>query len=214
MLNTDKKILVYVGLNRGNSFYSMIKDFDIIVGLEPIPQLCLQVFENVKRFNFVGKEINIFNCAASDYEGVSKFYLSSNDYASSSLSIWENDITKNVWPHVKQVDEIEVKVRRLDNILKKLNISHIDYLLTDTQGSDFTILTTLKNFIDNKQIKHIQTENSAKTLYNNLKNNFSDMQKLLNKNYNLIKIQCDSENIDINDVDNHTDFDSFWSVKN
>ena len=214
MINEQKKVLVYVGLNKGNSFYSMINYFDIIIGLEPIPELCKQVFENVKRFNFVGKEINILNYAASDYEGSSKFYLSSNEYASSSLSIWENDITKNIWPHVNQVDEIEVKVRRLDNILKKLNISHIDYLLTDTQGSDYTILTTLKDFIDNKKIKYIQTENSVKTLYNNLKNNFSDVQKLLEENYNLIKIQCDSTNIDINDVNNHSEFDSFWSVKN
>jgi FkbM family methyltransferase len=210
-----KKILVYVGLNYGGGLYSRITSYDIIVGVEPIPEIFYSVANNLKQMNLPhNKKIYLFKCALSDYEGVSKFYLSSNPaHVSSSLSTWDNADAKKNYPHIKQLNEIEVKVKRLDKILEQLEIDHIDYLITDTQGSDYKILNSVKFFIDNKKIKNIQCENFIKPIYDNLANKFEDTKTLLEKNYNLAKIENDGTEINISEIQNHVEIDSFWALK-
>lgn len=210
-----KKTLVYVGLNYGGGLYNKINLYDVIVGVEPIPEIFYFVAQNLKQMNLSSdKKIYLFKNALSDYEGKSKFYLSSNaSYVSSSLSTWKNNTAKEIYPHIQQSGEIEVSVKRLDKILKQLQIDYIDCLITDTQGSDYKILTSVKSFIDNKKIKTIQCENYIKHVYDNLENKFEDTKSLLEKNYNLIKIENDGSEINISEIHKYTEIDSFWELK-
>ena len=52
-----KKILVYVGVNNGTSFFNLINNFDEAYGFEPIPELYEYLREQTKN----NEKINLYN---------------------------------------------------------------------------------------------------------------------------------------------------------
>ena len=76
----------------------------------------------------------------------------------------------------------------VEQILKSEGVDFIDLYYSDCQGSDLTILKTMKKFIDNKKIGEtfIETHADGSEIYVGLNNQFSGFKKLLNKNYDFI----------------------------
>ena len=114
------------------------------------------------------------------------------------MSFFLPDNTNNVSASLSDFSEdtpmtskrtIEVKVINLLNFLKKQKIDSIDFYLSDIEGYDFKVLSTIKEYLDLKKIKKIQVEalnNGIKNTYKNVSNYEYQFDELLKENYNKI----------------------------
>ena len=93
-----------------------------------------------KFYNYIIHEIDNKYCYLNVYK---------NDYSNASI-----DLKAYEKPKFK----VKVKTIRLDNLLKKLKISNIEYYYSDLEGLDYIALKTLKDFIKNGKIEYIQHE--------------------------------------------------------
>lgn len=50
------------------------------------------------------------------------------------------------------------QVTTLDNICKKWNVNHIDFIKIDVEGMEFPVLKGMQSLLDNRQIDHIMIE--------------------------------------------------------
>lgn len=79
-----------------------------------------------------------------------KFYLTNSPYCSSTLPPNEENLGNYKFRTMFGVqEEIELAARTLTETLKKLNLNRIDWLKTDTQGTDLRIFESLSNEIKN-----------------------------------------------------------------
>lgn len=149
--NRPKGTLVYVGLNKGESFSNIYYKYEIALGYEPNPLL----FEKLQVKFKKKKNVKIFNYAASDRNSIANFYLSNNkDMVSSSLSKFSKSLKKKIG----YKKTIKVKTVNLGEHLYSLNIDFIDEYLSDAQGYDLKILKSLENYIMNNKILKITCE--------------------------------------------------------
>tara|TARA_A100001388_G_C28666931_1_gene449589 strand:- start:92 stop:865 length:774 start_codon:yes stop_codon:yes gene_type:complete len=180
--NKPKGTLVYVGLNKGDSFATIHYKFKLAIGYEANPDLYKEL---VKKFR-KQKHIKIFNFAASDKDSEAFFNISQNkDMVSSSL----NDFSENHKKNVGHLKQIKIKTVNLANHLSRQNVNFIDQYISDAEGHDYTILKSLEKFITSNRIKKIQcevTRNNMKNPYLNI-NNFEEcFDKLLPSQYQKI----------------------------
>lgn len=169
-----KKSIVYfdVGANIGTNVKFVKKIFGknaIIHCFEPNHE-CLKILNNIPRI-----KINDF---AIDKDNKSKNY-------------YEHPISS--WSSLKKIEgykrKIKIKCSTLDKYIEKQKIKKIDYLKIDTEGNDFNVLLSAKNFISKGKIKIIEAEIifSNKNKYTN--ENFDNIYSFLKKNnYDLIGI--------------------------
>ena len=169
-----KKSIVYfdVGANIGTNINFIKKIFGknaIIHCFEP-NQECLKILNNISRI-----KINDF---AVDKDNKSKNY-------------YEHPISS--WSSLKKIKgykrKIKIRCSTLDKYIEKQKIKKIDYLKIDTEGNDFNVLLSAKNFISKGKIKFIEAEIifSNKNKYTN--ENFDNIYSFLKKNnYDLIGI--------------------------
>ena len=145
-----KGILVYLGINTGESFDRIYYKYKRVIGFEPNPEN----FYKLKKYNSIDG-VTIYPYAVSDVEGEYDFYLpnNKNNDASASLSDF-SDARK--W--VNSVDTIKVKTVVLSKILKENNIKFIDKYISDIEGYDFTVLKTIEFMIKEKKIMSLQVE--------------------------------------------------------
>lgn len=171
--------LVYAGINVGDSFQKIFFKYKTVYGFEPNPA-------NYKKLNLFSKYkgVKIYNCALSDKEGKMSFFLPDNtNNVSGSLSDFSEDNP------LKSKKTIEVKVINLSDFLKKQKVDHIDFYISDIEGYDFKVLSTLKEYLNFKKIKLIQVEalnNGVKNTYKNVSNYEYEFDDLLKEHYNKI----------------------------
>jgi FkbM family methyltransferase len=172
-----KGTLVYAGINLGDSFQKIFYKYKTVYGFEPNPSN----YKKLGRFSHY-KGVKIYNCALSDKEGRMSFFLPDNtNNVSASLSDFsaDNPLTSK--------RTIEVKVINLLHFLKNQKIDSIDFYLSDIEGYDFKVLSTIKEYLDLKKIKAIQVEalnNEIKNTYKNVSNYEYQFDELLKENYN------------------------------
>jgi len=151
MINSEtiNKIIFDVGANNGSSSVPYAQnDSNIkVYAFEPTPEMIKAIENRTQGLNnyFLTKK------AVSNYNGKSTFRISEQgDWGCSSLLEF-SDKSKTEWPgrpEYKFIREIEVEVIRLDSFIKEHNISKIEYLHIDTQGSDLKVLEGLGIYIN------------------------------------------------------------------
>jgi len=150
MVDSMKKIIFDVGANHGiDSIPRAQEDIEntIVYAFEPTPFLIDVLKHKASSLsNYI-----IVEKAVSDFNGTAKFNVAGNDDwgCSSLLEFSEQSFVQ--WPgrtDFSVTDIIEVEVIRLDNFISQHNISQIDYLHIDTQGSDLKVLHGLGQYID------------------------------------------------------------------
>jgi FkbM family methyltransferase len=173
-----KGTFIYVGINLGDSFQKIFFKYEKVYGFEPNP-------ENYKKLNHFQKykNVKIYNLALSDEDGETSFFLPDNlNNVSASLS----DFSEHNPFSLKSKRIIKVKTINLLSFLIKHQIHFIDFYLSDIEGYDFKVLTTIKDYIDSKKIKLIQVEalkNGVENPYINTFNFEENFDDLLEKNY-------------------------------
>jgi FkbM family methyltransferase len=147
-----KKILFDVGANNGStSVYHWLGDTNnLIYGFEPTPEMCAQIESKIEGHdNYI-----LTKKAVSDFNGKATFNVAGTvDWGCSSLLEF-SDKSQTEWPNkntawdFQVTHQIEVDVIRLDTFIEENNITVIDYLHVDTQGSDLKVLKGLGKYID------------------------------------------------------------------
>ncbi|MDI5898172.1 FkbM family methyltransferase [Flavobacterium yafengii] len=209
-LPKENRILIYLGLHKGSSFDQLISSHKLCYGFEANPELYKNL---IKKYRFY-RNVHIINAAVTDYNGVIKFNISSNNGLSSSIGEFKQN-----WPNdIKMLYTIEVAALRLSDFLDERNIDFIDTYCSDIQGNDLTVLKTLSYWIENKKIGSITCETS-KDSYQNIyelgDNSESGFKELLDKNYYLAAkgwgVLKDGEYVEVED--SWWEMDCKWKVK-
>ncbi|MDP2638962.1 MAG: FkbM family methyltransferase, partial [Candidatus Azambacteria bacterium] len=98
-----------------------------------------------KRTKFLGKRIHCFNYGLHNIEGNLTFYSAPGHRDGSSFL--------QRYSGKPGVNPVNTKVRRLDDVVKELNIKKIHFMKVDAEGSEKEIfeggVNTLKNLVDN-----------------------------------------------------------------
>jgi len=182
----EKNIILDIGANVG--FYTLklsplVGNSGRIISFEPDPNS----FNTLKRNCELNKlkNIEIFNIAISENEGILKLFSSEKHSGIASL-FNSND----------QTNCFEVPTNSLDNTLKN-RFTKIDLIKIDTEGAELSILKGAKNTL--KITKKILIELHEEILKNNNQNPF-EIEKILRDNG--FKIKTFSEYWDPNESSN------------
>lgn len=142
------KYLFDVGAHWGQDSLHIAKDDPntIVVAFEPTPELASRLRWLAKEGGFADR-YKVYEHAISDYDGESSFHLVENDTGSASLNEF-NDNLAQTWPGRTDFvvrKTIKVNVYRLESWLKIFmpEVTEIDHLHIDAQGSDLAVLKGL-----------------------------------------------------------------------
>jgi FkbM family methyltransferase len=208
-------VLVYVGANQGNSLSELYDKFDRVYAFEPDPEMFSILKSRFDQFEWV----NLINSACSDYDGGSKLYVTPNRVSSSLADASEEEKSMDGFSQ-SVFKVVDIKVVNLAKFLKREGVDIIDFYYSDCQGSDLTVLKTLKeNFITPNKINQmfIETHGDGVEIYDGLNNQFTEFKKLLSDNFNFIHASLGSQNGKIVKEDEipegEKEWDSYWENK-
>lgn len=159
--NINLKYFLDIGAHKGTYTDLIVKEFNECKVLMFEPQK--DIFKAIKKKYQNKKNIKIYDYAISDKSTVKKIYINQHDLTS-SLSTLD---TKNNYLQFKAklfsttssgmiVKKVNVKTKKLSQILKSKNINGIDLVKIDTEGHEFQVLKGMQKYI--KKIKYILIE--------------------------------------------------------
>lgn len=120
-----------------NTYWAYLKGW---TGINIEPNITnYQLFEKYR-----SRDINI-NCGISNVEGTMQLYK----FAEGALNTFDFDIAKHYESMAQEVKSIvDVKVYRLDNILREYQINKVDFLDIDTEGMEMQVLESIDFHVD------------------------------------------------------------------
>ena len=143
-LNSNPKLLVDVGVNRGEYADVLIKNYPNSITYLFEPQKYLYDFL-LKKYNSSNK-IKLFNLALDENDG--EVTLKKGFEGDGEASIYDRKYLKNK----KNIEE-KVKCNRLDSII--IN-QKIDFIKIDVEGNEMKVLNGMKKIIHNTKIIQIE----------------------------------------------------------
>jgi FkbM family methyltransferase len=203
MSNKTSDIIIEIGSYNGldGMTYAICNPRYLVYSFEPNPYQFKKIINNKKiiekKLDFKIKNFKIINKAISNFNGKSKFYISSSPESNSIIKFkskkkilkeWKGNIgVKNF--HVKK--KIITNVVRLEDFFGKTNKIEIKYLHCDAQGSDLKALKSLGKFLNSLHGGSIEVAtNFKKSMYSEKSNNINKAKKILKEEkYKIINIQ-------------------------
>jgi len=180
-------VLIYCGVYKGRNFYKLLKrhHYDLVYGFEPQPGLC-KALRNTHKDD---DHIHFVKAALGPQAGQTSFYVYNRDASSSLGPIsdkWIGYWKKRKGQKLKVKKKINVKVLNLFDWCRDNNIKRIKHLVTDLQGVDFAVLSTMlpmlkKGFIDTVkcEIEHDNAPSAYPSLPDNKQHQFIELFKSL-----------------------------------
>jgi FkbM family methyltransferase len=135
--------LVDVGVNKGYFsliFARLMEDSGNVLSFEPDPDNCFWFRQSIKANRY--KCIKLYQHALSDKEGSVAFYRGKK-------SGWGSIIQS---PYTTQ-NAINVKSRKLDNVLEDEEIDKVDFVKIDVEGAELSVLKGAKKTLQRHNIK-------------------------------------------------------------
>ncbi len=206
--------LVYIGANVGFSLGPLIKNFDQVYAFEPDPEMFEQLNQSYGSYDHV----TLINAACTNKDGEATLYITGNRVAS-SLGDGSKEFKDKHGFNASVIKEITVKTINLSNYLKNQGVDVIHLYVSDAQGSDLTILKTMKEYIDSGSIGELflETHGNGSFLYDGLDNQISGFKELLSDNFDFIHASLGCHGGIIVKEDNipndDPEFDSYWRLK-
>jgi FkbM family methyltransferase len=144
-----EKVVFDVGANNGSSSVplAIANPNCLVFAFEPTPEMI-----NVIESKIVGlNNYVIVPKAVSDYNGIAEFNVAGNsDWGCSSLLKFSKK-SQTDWPGRTDFNvtyKLNVDVIRLDTFIEENNITKIDHLHIDTQGSDLNVMKGLGQYLN------------------------------------------------------------------
>jgi FkbM family methyltransferase len=202
--------LVYIGTNEGDGLEEYINLYDKVYGFEPDPE----IFDKLKNRFANCEHATFINAACSDKEGIQTLYVTENRHSTSLSELSEFSLTRGFSGGKASFKTVDVNTINLNNFLQENSIDYIDTLITDCQGSDLSILNTIKTFIDEKKIGELFCETHANSvvLYDGLYNQFDGFKELLSSNYVIKDFYLDGKLMS-KDSEPFVEWDTHWVLK-
>jgi FkbM family methyltransferase len=154
------KTLVYVGVNRGNSFRRLIDEFDQCFGFEPVPFFADKLIQEFRET----KKVEILPVAVGLDEGISEFYISTQDggkIIGDSSSLYPvSDFYRENGPKndIKTFKSVRVRTVNLNSFLASRYVNEIELLVLDAEGADYQIARSIEPYFRRRAIKRVQVE--------------------------------------------------------
>ena len=202
--------LVYIGTNEGDGLEEYIDLYDKVYAFEPDPEIFKTLTERFKDRTHV-----VFvNSACSDTAGVKTLYVTENRHSTSLSELSDYSLQYGFSGGKAAFKTFDVNCVNLYDFLLENNVDYIDTLITDCQGSDLSILMTIKSFIDNKQIGELfcETHGTSVQLYSKLNNQFDGFKELLSENYKIKDFYLDGKLMS-KDTEPFVEWDTHWELK-
>ena len=140
-------VLIDVGASGGlNPVWQKIASFSILVAFDPDER----EFGYIEQKGTGYKGIYVFKSIATSETGITKkkFYLTKSPYCSSTLRPLSDKLKGHHFSDSYEVEkEIELTAVNIQDALDKLNLEHVDWFKTDTQGTDLRLFKCLKDSI-------------------------------------------------------------------
>jgi len=187
------KIGAHIGSKYIDNLYGELSKNTKILLVEPIPILFEKLKNNLDN-QYPENNFILENIAIRNYSGKTKIFYPS---MTNTLPEWTNQCASINKNHLKEhnfseidLDEYWVRTKTLNQLIDEYEITGIEYLILDTEGCDYEILTSFNFIIKPKFIKfenkHIDGVNKKGIKYLNL------LEFLFDKNYKVI----DNNNFD------------------
>lgn len=174
----QRGVLVYVGLNRGDSFNKLFYRYSRAIGIEANPELMPELRRRFKKY----KNVELFNVAASDTNGQAFLTLPDNGNFAASATLDSFDSRRAV----SGVRKIEVESVALGSFLKTLKVDLVDNYISDCEGYDLVALRSCEEYLSQGKFLQIQCEvqrNHTPEAYISVSNKEYMFDELLNQNY-------------------------------
>jgi len=174
------RTLVYLGGNVGLGLQGLINKyvFDKILVVEAHPV----TFRHLeKRFRF-HKNVTCINACLAPVadKNLRDFFATANSVSSSMLQ----PPTQNHFGGTREI--LRLPTVTLREVLTANGIHQIDFYVSDLQGVDFEILSSISDYIQSRRIKELFIETHLKpSVYLNARNGMKDFWDLLCANYKL-----------------------------
>lgn len=156
----EKPVIIEAGAHKGYDTIEMKQQWPhaIIHSFEPLESLYRDLLNNVKNLNAV----TCYKLALSNKNGTASFFVSSGQGdGSSSLLQPKEHLT--IHPNVLFKEKIDVQTITLDTWAQKNNITKVDLLWLDLQGSELDVLKASPMIVQTVQV--IYTEVSLLETY-------------------------------------------------
>ena len=162
---SESKGILHIGAHKGGE--ANIYDFfgKDVIWVEANPSIFKILEENIYQY----KQQQAFNVLLGDIDGkISKFYLSNNDNASSSIFKFDQNVTnQSLFPNrnLKMINEIDLKMLTLDSLVAKNNliINNYKHWIIDVQGAELLVLKGAEKSL--KFCESLLIEISTKIIY-------------------------------------------------
>lgn len=173
-----------MGAHTGAHLKPHVPYFDAIYAFEADPNSVAILRENFKG----AKNVVITHAAVCEQDGPVVFNIASNGSGSSSLGSFSPDWIANRTDDLRMTHQITVPGINLARWLMAAGVKHIDLYVSDLQGMDLSVLSTLdQTFIKPGKISAIQcetTKDGKTNIYEGLgSNEFKDIGALLDPYY-------------------------------
>lgn len=138
------RIVVEVGANNGNDTEHLLQEAGLLYAVEPDP-----VLMGGLRERFMGAtNLTLIEAAIDLEEGTRTFHIMDHERGINSLYPLHPDLLSTPlskhWQYQKgMTGQVTVQTIRLDTIMARYDIPHIDYLWIDAQGNDVNALRSL-----------------------------------------------------------------------
>lgn len=195
------RVFFDVGANSGEDGINAIESgkYDICYAFEPHIDMVNLLRERTKEF---GDKYILVDKVVSDYDGTMMFKSLNKTTVSSVLDIDTNTIELDRYPDVRRnhfevINERKVKVITLKTFCEQNNITKIDFLHIDTQGSDLNVLKGLGDMISIVKAGRMEcVDTNQLPIYLNFNNTRSACEKYLKDN----KFEYHVENRQLHDI--------------
>ena len=190
-----------VGAHWGQDSLHLAKnDTNITVyAFEPTPELAQRLRNESKDF---ADRYHVIECAISDFDGEADFHMVEGDTGSASLNEFSEGLDKS-WPGRNDFvvrGSKKVEVYRLDTWLDKFapEISEIEHLHIDAQGSDLAVLKGLGSKLRMVRTGVVEVPQAAElSLYKGQHTKEEAVQFLVRNGYEIVKVtsQVNEDNL-------------------
>jgi FkbM family methyltransferase len=203
-------ILVYIGTNEGCGLEEYADLYDKVYAFEPDPEMFDKLVDKFKTKN----NIIFVNAACSDTAGMKTLYVTENRHSTSLSELSDYSLTYGFSGGKSPFKTFTVLCVNLYDYFIENGIDYIDTLITDCQGSDLSIIKTIKSFVDDRKIGELfcETHGTSVELYSGLYNQFDGFKEILSENYQVKDFYLDGKLVS-KETEPFVEWDTHWILK-